>query len=116
MAMTTWAVMLDARQAEEMRALAAELVKDHMDGLSERARAVGYARESMHLQPTEDGGALLLVHVDPESGDYSEVRERIRTYPETDFTRWFNPRFLALLPSGSTPPIPELLFEWRDKG
>ncbi|AGB22200.1 hypothetical protein Mycsm_01813 [Mycobacterium sp. JS623] len=114
MAMTTFAVALNAEQVAQMRSLAADLAND-VDGLADRARAVGYVRESMHLQPTEDGGALLLVHLDCDIDDPGEVRRRIRAYPPTDFTRWFNPRFEALMPSGRVPTNVEPLFEWRDQ-
>jgi hypothetical protein len=115
MGMTTFAVALNAQQVAQMRSLAADLAND-VAGLADRARAVGYVRESMHLQPTADGGALLLVHLDCDIDDPEEVGRRIRAYPETDFTRWFNPRFESLMPSGRVPTNIEPLFEWRDQG
>lgn len=116
MGMTTFAVTLDAEQAEQMRALAAELTERHIEGLAQRARSVGYARESMHLQPTEDGGALLLVHLDLEGDDLGELQRRILEYPDTEFTRWWNPQFAALMSAGPPPAEAERLFEWRDEG
>jgi len=110
--MNTVAVALDAEQVRKMRALAAELVGERREGLAERARAVGYRRESMHLQPTGDGGALLLVHLEYEGDDIEGLRGRIAEYPENDFTRWFNPRFLELWMSSGERPQSELLFEW----
>jgi hypothetical protein len=114
--MSTVAVALNAEQAEKMRTLVAQLVENHLRGLAERARAVGYHRESMHLQPTEDGGALLLVHVDFDGDDRTELERKIAEYPDNDFTRWFNPQFLELWLSSGSRPQSELLFEWRDNG
>ena len=115
----TYAIPLTNEQAESMRSLAVELRAEHMDGLADRARKVGYRQESMHLQTLPDGGALLLVHLQYDGDDEDAVHERLKNFPENDFTRWFNPRFLGATqppegPRRSVLPRSEELFSWQD--
>lgn len=115
----SYAIPLTTGQAESMRSLAAELRAEHLEGLADRAREVGYGRESMHLQTMPDGAVLLLVHLEYDGDDHAAVQDRLQKFPENDFTRWFNPRFVAYTqpPEGRRPralPTIEELFSWRD--
>lgn len=114
----TYAIPITADQADSMRQLATELREKYMDGLAQRAIAVGYNAESMHLQTMDDGSTWLLVHLAFQGDDAAAVHARLANYPENDFTRWFNPRFLSYTSppsgprSGVLPPVEEL-FSWR---
>lgn len=81
---------LSREEAERMRALCGTLVKDHLAGLAQRARTVGYYREAKALAEDERGEPLLLIYL--EMVDL-RVHERILAYPETEFSRWWGPQF-----------------------
>jgi hypothetical protein len=80
--------------AQKMRALAAALVEDHLEGLAERARSVGYYREAKAIAQDERGDPLLLIYL--EMVDL-HVHKRIMAYPDTEFTRWWGPRFQEIV-------------------
>lgn len=85
---------LSRDEAEKIRALTATLVKEHLGGLAERARAVGYYREAKALAEDERGEPLLLIYL--EMVDL-HVHERILAYPETQFSRWWGPQFISIV-------------------
>lgn len=111
MGMTTVAVQLSPERAQLMRELVADMQAQGGAGLAERARAVGYTRESMHLQENADG-ALLLIHLGYGGDDFDALQQRIIEFPDTEFTRWWTPRFIEVV--GAALPRPELLFSWED--
>ena len=85
---------LSREAAGKMRALTATLVKDHLEGLAERARSVGYYREAKAIAEDELGEPLLLIYL--EMIDL-HVHERILAYPDTEFSRWWGPQFMEIV-------------------
>lgn len=104
-------VTISGERVQDLRELIAELNKDP-SGLIERARVVGYHRERMWLQPNADGSAQFIVYLELDEGvDPDTLLARLRAY-ESDFTRWFNDRYMSFLPW--TPPRGEMLFSWDE--
>ena len=104
-------VTVPADRIDEFRQLVAELNKD-VSGLAERARAAGYHRERMWLQPKADGDAQLIVYLEFDDGkSEQEVMAAVMAY-ENEFTRWWNPRFVSFLTGLSGKG--ETLFAWDD--
>lgn len=102
-------VTIPAERIQEFRDLMTRL-KEDPSGLAERARAVGYHRERMWLQPNPDGSAQLITYLETDNGvDPAELGARLRAY-ESDFTRWWSPRYVSLL--GGHPPASETMFAW----
>lgn len=111
MASMAFTVTIPAERVQEFRDLLAELRKDPA-GLEERARAVGYHRERMWLQPAADGSAQLITYLELDDGlDPADFQTRLQSY-ESEFTRWWNPRYSSFL--GGHPQPGETLFAWDD--
>ena len=84
---------LSKETAQKMRQHVADMKRSHLAGLEERARTVGYFKETMHLQPHGDG-ELYTVYLEHVGGN---LQKRLHAFPGTDFTRWWNPRYRELL-------------------
>lgn len=110
MTSTAWTVPIPQERVQEFRDLLADLNMD-LSGLAERAREVGYHRERMWLQPNQDGSAQLIVYLELDDGvTQAELMARLRSY-ESEFTRWWNPRFESFGLPASTG---ETLLAWGD--
>lgn len=106
------AMVISDENAEKMRELVREMRETHIGGLAARARAIGYFREAMALAPFGERGSLYLLYLelkDPEMGG------RLQAYPDTAFTRWWNPRYVALLPPGALGVQAECVWDWRSE-
>ncbi|GGP36922.1 hypothetical protein GCM10010185_05190 [Saccharothrix coeruleofusca] len=81
-------------------------LNEDLSGLAERAQAVGYHRERMWLQPDQDGDAALIVYLEFDEGvDLATFSERLLAY-ESEFTRWWTPRFESFgLPRSFGEPL-----------
>lgn len=111
MATFAFTVTIPEQRIPEFRELLAELRNDH-SGLVERARALGYHRERMLLQPNPDGSARLITCLELDEGvDLADFQKGLATY-ESDWTRWWNPRYQSFL--GGRPVLAETLFAWDD--
>jgi len=109
MTSTAWTFPIPADRVQEFRDLLEELNTEHMAGLDTRARAVGYNRERMWLQPTTDGSAEFIVYLEfDEDIDVPTFAERLLAY-ESEFTRWWTPRFESF---GLPPAFGEPLLSW----
>ena len=109
MTSTAWTFPTPADRVEEFRSLLTELNEKHLDGLGTRARAVGYHQERMWLQPNQDGSAEFIVSLEFDEGvDLPTFTERRLAY-ESDFTRWWTPRFESF---GMPPAFGEPLLSW----
>ena len=111
MAVTAFTVTIPSDRIDGFRELLAEVKKD-VTGLAERARAVGYYRERMLLQPRPDGDAQLIVFL--EFDDTISAQDLIGAVVayESEFTKWWNPRYYEFI--GSPPLIAETVFSWDD--
>jgi hypothetical protein len=85
--------LLSTENAQAMRRRVTEMKTSQLTGLEQRARTVGYHKESMHLQPHGDG-ELYTVYLEHIGGN---LQKRLHAYPATDFTRWWNPTYRELL-------------------
>ncbi len=102
-------VSIPAERVPDLRDLLAKLNADP-SGLIERAKAVGYHRERMWLQPNADGSAQFIVYLELDEGvDSAMLLTRLRAY-ESDFTRWWSQRYMSFL--GYPPPTSEIMFSW----
>ncbi|MFI7225160.1 hypothetical protein ACIBO5_18250 [Nonomuraea angiospora] len=108
MTSAAWTLVIPAQRVQEFRDLLADLNRD-LSGLADRARHAGYHRERMWLQPNSDGSAQLIVHLELDDGvDLPTLAQRLLTY-ESDFTRWWSPRFSSF---GFSATVGELLLSW----
>lgn len=111
MASLAFTVTIPPERVQEFRDLLEELAKD-ISGLEERARAIGYHRERMWLQPGADGSAQLITYLELDEGvDPSDFQARLQAY-DSEFTRWWNPRYGSFL--GGHPQPSATLFSWDD--
>lgn len=111
MASRAFTVRIPQDRVQEFRDLLDELDKD-TSGLVERARVLGYHRERMWLELNDDHSAQLITYLELDEGvDPTAFADRLQAY-ESDFTRWFNPRYFSFL---GRPPTPsEMLFAWDE--
>jgi hypothetical protein len=115
-ASTGFAVNIPQDRIQELHDLLSDLNKD-LSGLAERARDVGYHRERMWLQRNPDGSGQLIVYLEFNEGvDPQDSFKQIGVY-ESEFTRWWNPRFNSLIGLSENPPSPvaETLMAWDDE-
>ena len=105
------AVHVTAAQAATLKQLTAEMRSRYLGGLIKRARWVPYYKENMHLQEQPDG-ALFLLYLEMPA---PMALTRVVSYPDDEFTRWWNPKFsAALAPEFQERDIRnELLFNWE---
>lgn len=109
MTSTAWTLSIPQNRVQELRALLADLNRDHLPGLDARARKVGYHRERMWLQPDVDGSARLIVYLELDEGvDMVTFPERLLAH-ESEFTRWWTPRFASF---GLPWAVGEPLLSW----
>lgn len=108
MTSTAWTFPIPQKRVQEFRDLLAELNND-LSGLDSRARNVGYHRERMWLQPSEDGSAEFIVYLEFDEGvDLASFSERLLAY-DSRFTRWWRPRFESF---GRPKSFGEPLLAW----
>ena len=89
---------------------------DHWKGWVDRARAVGCYKESLCVQHTTQGPRLVVYR----EGRDAELGRRLTEYNNaaTDFSRWWYPRWNALLEGGSEWSAAEryeTLLDWTDE-
>lgn len=106
MTSTAWTFPIPGSRVQEFRDLLTALNRDHLSGLDTRARDVGYHRERMWLQPNDDGSAEFIVYLEFDEGvDSATFSERLLAY-ESEFTRWWTPRFASFgLPRSFGEPL-----------
>lgn len=103
------ALPLAHANADRLQSLVGEMRSNWLDGLAARARAVGYYREAMAMA-TAGKEPLFLLYLEVTDPD---MRPRLRAYPDTDFTRWWNPQFHEVLGGGANIPATETLLDWE---
>lgn len=106
MTSTAWTFPIPGSRVQEFRDLLTALNRDHLSGLDTRARDVGYHRERMWFQPNDDGSAEFIVYLEFDEGvDSATFSERLLAY-ESEFTRWWTPRFASFgLPRSFGEPL-----------
>ena len=82
---------LSKETAQKMRQHVADMKRSHLAGLEERARTVGYFKETMHLQPHGDG-ELYTVYLEHVGGNLQKrlhcvSRHRLHSVVEPEISR-----------------------------
>lgn len=104
------AIPFDSDRASRMRDLLAQFDSSRVDGLADRARAIGYYREAMALTANDRGDPVFLIYLEVANPSFEEA---LRAFPDTEFTLWWNPQFGALTHGNPFSGQGDIILDWE---